>query len=106
MGMSVIPQDESMAVNLAGGQGNRIPDLGLLLAMHAARQATAPTALQVHEADLPVILADEPDRLTLIFASNRVSPTVLHRAAGSFNAEVAALLAVGTNGEGLVHSGG
>lgn len=106
MGMSVIPNDQSMAVNLAGGQGDRIPDLTLLLAMHAARQATAPTARQVHEADLPVILTDEPDRLTLIFASNRVSPNVLHRAAGAFNAEVAALLAMGTNGEGLVHSGG
>ena len=78
----------------------------LLLAVHSARQATGRTARHVQEADLPVVLADEPNRLTLIFALNRVTPSVLHRAGGSFNASVAALMAVGNDGEGTVHSGG
>lgn len=95
MGMSANHHDQGLPVNLAGGRGTRIPDLRLLLAVHAARQATGPTARIVRNADLPVALEDEPARLALIFASNRISPSALHRAGGSFNAAVAAHMAMG-----------
>jgi hypothetical protein len=103
MGMSVTPDDQGLPLNLAGGRGTRIPDLRLLLAMHAARQATEPTARIVREAHLPVELSDEPDRLTLIFAASGSNPSILRRAAGPFNAAVAARLTMGNDGEGPVY---
>ena len=106
MDISADPDDQALPVDLAGSRSTRIPDLRLLLTVHAARQETTPTARAVREADLPVMLADEPSRLSLIFASNCSNPSVLQRASGSFNASVAALMAVGDNGEGAVHSGG
>ncbi|MCW2336714.1 hypothetical protein M2337_000947 [Sphingobium sp. B2D3A] len=106
MDISANLDDQALPVALASGRSPRIPDLRLLLTVHAARQDTTPTARAIREADLPVVLADEPSRLSLIFASNTPSPATLRRAAGSFNASVAAFMAVGTNGEGAVHSGG
>ena len=106
MGISATPDDQTTPFALAGGLSIRIPDLRLLLAVHAARQATTPTARYVHESDLPAVLADEPHRLSLIFASTRATPSVLQRAAGSFNAAVAARMGVGSDGEESVHSGG
>lgn len=103
MDMSANPDDQGLPLNLAGGRGTRIPDLRLLLAMHATRQATAPTARIVREADLPVELNDEPDRLTLIFAARGSHPSALRRAAGPFNAMVAARLSVGTEGEDAIY---
>jgi len=92
-----------MPLNLGGGRGSRIPDLQLLLAVHAARQATGATARLVRETDLPVVTDSAPDRLTLIFAPDGTSPTSLHKAAGSFSTTVAAHLAVGMDGEGRVY---
>lgn len=106
MDISASPDDQAMPVALASGRSTRIPDLRLLLTVHAARQDTTPTARAVRESDLPVVLADEPSRLSLIFASNRPNLSALQRASGSFNASVAALMAGGNNGEGTVHSGG
>ena len=103
MGNSVPPDAQGTPLNLAGGRGTRIPDLRLLLAMHAANQATAPAARLVRESDLPVVTGNEPDRMTLIFATNGASPATLHRVAGPFNAAVAAHLAVGADGEGRVY---
>jgi len=106
MGISAHLDDQATPFALAGKLSTRIPDLRLLLTVHAARQATTPTARYVHESDLPAVLADEPYRLSLIFASTQTNPSVLQRAAGSFNGAVAALMGVGSDGEGTVHSGG
>jgi hypothetical protein len=97
---------QSLPVDMASGRSTRIPDLRLLLTVHAARQSTTPTARAVHESNLPVAPVDEPSRLSLIFTSERVNPVSYQKVTGSFNTSVAALMAVGSNGEGLVHSGG
>ncbi|MBB5987566.1 hypothetical protein HNP60_003540 [Sphingobium sp. B1D3A] len=104
MGISVNTYDQRQAVNLAGGRGTRIPDLRLLLAVHAARQATGHTARIVRESDLPVGTGDEPARLALIFAPASTSPAVLRRLGGAFNAAVAAHMARGTSGEDGIYS--
>lgn len=103
MGNSATPDAQGMPLNLAGGRGTRIPDLRLLLAVHAARQATEPTCRIVRESHLPVVTGNEPDRLTLIFAPDGASPAILRRAAGAFNAKVAAHLTMGADGEGRVY---
>lgn len=92
MGKSAPLDAQGLPLNLAGGRGTGIPDLHLLLAVHAARQATGPTARLVRDCDLPVVTGDEPARMTLIFASTEAGPAALRRAAGSFNAAVAALM--------------
>lgn len=103
MGKIAPPDAQGLLLNLAGGRGTRIPDLGLLLAVLSARQASDPTARIVRESDLPVATGDEPARLSLIFAANGASPAVLNRLAGSFNAMVAADLAMGRDGEGAIY---
>lgn len=105
MGISVTPDGQGPPINLAGRRGSRIPDLSLLLAVHAARQAAEPTARIVRTHDLPVAGEDEPGRLTLIFAPMKAKPAVLLKAAGSFNALVAAHMTMGTDGEDGVHLG-
>jgi hypothetical protein len=95
MGISANTDAQGLPLNLAGGRGTRIPDLRLLLAVHAARQAVGPTARIMRESDLPVVTNDDPARLTLIFAPNGTNPRIFQRAAGSFNAAVAAHLAMG-----------
>ena len=105
MGISAPLDAQGLPLNLAGGRGTRITDLHLLLAVHAARQATGPTARIVRDRDLPVVSGDEPARMALIFASTGTNPAVLKRAAGSFNAAVAARMAMGADGEGGVYLG-
>lgn len=97
---------QTLPVDLASGRSTRTPDLLPLLTAHAVRQSTSPTVRAIHERDLSASLADEPSRLSLIFASQRAKPSAFKRASGSFNASVAALLAVGNNGEEPVHSRG
>jgi len=104
MGISVTP-DQGSPINLASGRGTRIPDLPLLLAVHAARQAAEPTARIVRTRDMHVASGDEPGRLSLILAPTRAKPAVRLKAAGSFNAMVAAHMTMGTDGEGGVHLG-
>lgn len=105
MGLNAAPVGQGVPVNIAGGRGTRIPDLRMLLAVHAARQATGHTARIVRNGDLSVVLADEPDRLTLMFASAGTSPSVLRRISGPFHTAVAARLAMGNDGEGGVYLG-
>ena len=95
MGISTNTDDQGLPLNLAGGRGTRIPDLRLLLAVHAARQATGTTARLMRESDLPVVTNDEPARMALIFAPREAEPRVVQRAAGSFHAAVAAHMAMG-----------
>ncbi|MBT2189223.1 hypothetical protein [Sphingobium nicotianae] len=104
MGMNAPFDDQGLPLNLAGGRGTRIPDLHLLLAVHAARQATGTTVRLVRDRDLPVVSGDEAGRMALIFAS-KTHPAALKRAAGSFNAAVATQLAMGTDGESAVYLG-
>jgi len=105
MGIHAPLDAQGLPLQLAGGRGTRIPDLRVLLAVHAARQATGPTARIVRDRDLPVVTGDEPARMALIFASTGTSPAVLGRAAGSFNADVAARMAMGKEGESAVYLG-
>lgn len=95
MGISTNTDDQGLPLNLAGGRGTRIPDLRLLLAVHAARQATGTTARLMREADYPVVAGDEPARLALIFAPKETETRLFRRVAGSFNAAVAAHMAMG-----------
>ena len=105
MGISAPLDAQGLPLNLAGGRGTEITDLQLLLAVHAARQAMGVTARIVRSSDLPVVSGDEPERMALIFASTRARPAAPQRAAGSFNAAVAARMAMGTDGERGVYLG-
>jgi hypothetical protein len=105
MGRSITMNGQGSPISLAGVSGTGIPDLPLLLAVHAARQAAEPTARIVRTHDLPVAGDDAPGRLTLIFAPTRAKTAVLLKVAGSFNALVAAHMTTGTDDEDEVHLG-
>jgi len=93
MDMNAVPEELSLPLNMAGGRGTRIPDLPLLLAIHAARQETGQTARIVRESSHTATLGDEPSRLMLIFGGHPADRVIRRRASGAFNARVAALLA-------------
>ncbi len=107
MGIGAIPDGEGLPLNLAGGRGTRIPDLRLLLAVHAARQAVGSTVRIVRDRDLMTAAGNEPERLSFLFTQGAKGPAALARAGGPFNAAVAALMTMGTEGddEGEVYPG-
>lgn len=92
MDMNAVPEELGLPLNMAGGRGTRIPDLPLLLAIHAARQETGETARIVREGRQTATLGDEPTRLTLLFATGSASAAIRRKASGAFNARVAAHL--------------
>src|SRR5690606_31872752 len=94
MGKNIVPDELGLPLNMAGGHGTRIPDLRLLLAIHAARQNIGETARVVREGGPLVALGDEPTRLTLIFGASPINPVVRRKASGAFNARVAAHMAM------------
>ena len=106
MGISAIHDGEGLPLNLAGGRGTRIPDLRLLLAVHAARQRTGATARIVRDRSLMAAAENEQERLTLIFSAKSVGSAALRRAGGPFNPAVAARMTMGTDDESRVYPGG
>jgi len=92
MDMNAAPEEPGLPLNMAGGRGTRIPDLPLLLAIHAARQETGETARIVREGRQAAALGDEPTRLTMIFGARFAGAAVRRHASGAFNARVAAHL--------------
>lgn len=80
-------------------------DLATLLAAPAARQAASATARRVREGNPPDVVGDEPARMAAIFAPGLTATTLPQGSAGAFNADVAARLAMGPDGEGGVYSG-
>ena len=103
MGMEGIFERARSPADGAAVGAVRIPDLPRLLAVHAARQAAGRTARLMREGRLSFGPGDEPERMALIFADGNGSPAALRRAAGSFNARVAACSGVGTDREGEVY---
>jgi len=92
MDMNALPQEWGLPLNMAGGRGKQIPDLRLLLAVHAARQQTGETARIMREGGQIMAAGDEPARLMLIFGATPISPALRRKASGAFNARVAAIM--------------
>jgi len=92
MDMNAVPEELGLPLNMAGGRGTRIPDLPLLLAIHAARQEAGETARIVRESRQPTARGDEPTRLTFIFSGPAAPAMARRKASGAFNARVAAHL--------------
>ncbi|HWJ70913.1 MAG TPA: hypothetical protein VNS79_12805 [Sphingobium sp.] len=90
--MNALPHEPGLPLNIAGGRGTRIPDLRLLLAVHAARQQTGETVRIMREGSQIPATGDEPARLMLIFGAASPGPLLQRKASGAFNARVAALM--------------
>ncbi len=92
MDMNAFPHEPGLPLNMAGGSGAQIPDLRLLLAVHAARQHTGETARIMREGSQSIATGDEPARLMLIFGGPPLHTIARRKASGAFNARVAALM--------------
>lgn len=92
MDMNALSHEPGLPLNMAGGRGTQIPDLRLLLAVHAARQQSGETARLMREGNLSIAAGDEPARLTLIFGGAPPGLLARRKASGAFNARVAALI--------------
>lgn len=90
--MNALPHELGLPLNMAGGNGTQIPDLPLLLAVHAARQKTGETARIMREGGQTLTIGDEPRRLMLILGGAPLSAMLRRKASGAFNARVAALI--------------
>jgi hypothetical protein len=87
-----------------GPRGTRIPNLDVLLAVFAARQALNPTARHMRDAGMANVINSQADRMTEIFAPKLASASVQRSAKGAFHRAVAARLAMGTEGKSYVYS--
>lgn len=94
MDMNARPTEPGLPLNMAGGHGTRIPDLRLLLAVHAARQQSGETARIMREGGQAMTTSDEPARLMLHFAAASPGAPARRRASGAFNARIAALISM------------
>jgi len=105
MDMSAVPKARARSSEFPLGRGTKIPDLPVLFAVLAARQAAGLTAKRVREGNPPDFAGDEPARMAVIFAPGQPGRTRASGAAGSFNIGVARNLSMGADGEVGVYSG-